>query len=119
MRDTFTAIKQSVGMTLLMPVIMLMGLFFTGSIWEGEGHSVLDFVIPESSPAIKLIKAFFDYLGDDGHIYWQPIRGASGWSHEKLTIAATECYKMIAGLWYRLVYKLEMWPSPIGEVGIG
>ena len=116
MRDTFTAIKQSVGMTLLMPVIMLMGLFFTGSIWEGEGHSVLEFIIPESSPAIKLIKAFFDYLGDDGHIYWQPIRGASGWSHEKLTIAATECYKMIAGLWYRLVYKLEMWPFPLGKL---
>ena len=41
---------------------------------------------------------------------WLPVSGFAGWDERKFSVAGTEAFKILAGIWLRLVREFHNWP---------
>ena len=106
-----TALMLCVGCVLLVPIVLLMGAFFADSRLDKQEHwGLLDFCLDHRNPAWRTCTRFINMLRDINDRAWLPLVGFSGWSEMKFAVAATEAYKIVAGLWFRLVYTFSKWP---------
>eukprot|EP00969_Alexandrium_andersonii_P185900 8214179-Alexandrium_andersonii.AAC.1 len=111
-----TAPLSGVASTLFLPLLSLMGDFFERARFLNAGRFGLWEFCQPSSPARRVVEHFFSALADCHGHFWLSVRGPAGWSAETLAAAATETYKVVAGVYFRMVAPFDQWPYRLARL---
>ena len=111
-----TAPLTGVGATLFLPLLSLMGDFFEKARFLNAGRFGLWEFCQPTSPARKVLERYFRALGDLNDHFWLSARGPAEWSREALAVAATQTFKVVAGIFFRMVAPCDQWPLRLARL---
>ena len=88
--------------------------FIASRRFEDAGTKILDFIVDQRNPALKVVRKLLLHLIDEQSAFWQPVRSLGPWSTSLYTVASTPVWTVVGQLYSRLVLALRSWPWRLG-----
>lgn len=115
--EVSTPLLVAVGCTLLVPLTQFMGTFFNRArLGNTADAGLIEFIRPSSSPARMACLRLIALLANPDDTSWLCIRNVSAWTEQQFSVVGDQMLKVVAGLFYRMLYTLEQWPFRLGQL---
>ena len=117
LEDSNTSNSLAIAVTVLTPVIRMMGSFFRAARFSDKpAYSMLPFCVAHRSPAVRCITRLFTCLMNPEDEFWDVARGLHGWGEENLTMAFTCTLLICAQIFERAVQPFMVWPGVLANI---
>jgi hypothetical protein len=96
-------------------VTAIIGVFFEGARFaDGRSISMMSFILPSTSPGVRLCKRLLLEISDGTRDFWEALRALVGWTQSKLQHGVTSMLTALGHAFLKLVDRVRSFPLMLG-----